>query len=171
MTLPTERRIRQLTSAIGVDMEIGESTKPYLRARKSKLQSKDLLASVLIDEIYSSKQVQCVNGKFYGNEEGSVTKTLLCFMIKSVAGKYRDIIAMLPCSTLNAKKQHEIWENLFPTLCDIGFDPVLTMADGNHANHKFFKDFICDGVMNMWVHNHVTKSLTRCSAYIQMFLH
>ena len=102
MTLPTERRIRQLTSA-GVDMELGESTKTYLRARKSKLQSKNLLVSVLIDEIYSSKQVQCVNGKFYGNEEGSVTKTLLCFMIKSVAGKYRNIIAMLPCSTLNAK--------------------------------------------------------------------
>ena len=101
LTLPTERRIRQLTSAIGVDMELGESTKAYLRARKSKLQSKDLVVSVLIDEIYTSRQVQCVNGKFYGNEEGSVTKTLLCFMIKSVAGKYRDIIAMLPCSTLN----------------------------------------------------------------------
>ena len=155
--ISTERRIRQLTSAIGVYMELGESTKAYLRAMKSKLQSRELLVSVLIDEIYSSKQIQCVNGKFYGNEEGSVTKTLLCFMIKSVAGKYRDIIAMLPCSTLNAKKQYEIWENLFPTLfptlCEICFDPVLAMTDGNHVNHKFFKDFICDGVMNMWVHN------------------
>ena len=65
--------------SFGVDMELGVSTKAYLRARKSKLQSKDLLVSVLIDEIYSSKQVQCVNGKFYSNEEGSVTKTLVFY--------------------------------------------------------------------------------------------
>ena len=74
-------------------------------------------------------------------------------MIKSAAGKYRDIIVMLPRSTLNAKKQYEMWKYLLPTLCEIGFDPVVTMTDGNHVNHKFFKDFICDGVMNMWVHN------------------
>ena len=97
---------------------------------------KDLLVSVLIDEIYSSKQVRCVNGKFDGNEEGSVTKTLP-FMIKSVDGNYRDVIATLPCSTLNDKREYEIWKIPLPTLCEI----------------KFFKDFICDGVINMWVHN------------------
>ena len=108
LTPPSERRIRQLTSVIGVDMELGDSTKAYLYARKSKLQPKDCLISVIIDEIYTSKQVHYIHGKFYGNESGTVTKTLLCVMIRSIAGKYRDVIAMLPCSNLDGKKQHEM---------------------------------------------------------------
>ena len=49
LTLPSESRIRQLTYSIGVDMELGDSTKAYLYARKSKLQPKDCLIPVIID--------------------------------------------------------------------------------------------------------------------------
>ena len=153
LTLPTERRIRQLTSAIGVDMELGSSTKAYLRARISKLEAKELMISVLIDEIYSSKQVQYVNGSFYGNEDENVSKTVLSIMIASIAGKYRDVIAMIPCSSLNAEKQYEIWSKLLPPLCEIGFDPVATITDGNHVNHKFFKDLVCCGTLNLCISN------------------
>ena len=69
LTLLTERRIRQLTSAITVDLELGESTKAYLKARRAKLKPKDCLVNVIIDEVYTAKQVQYVNGKFYGIEE------------------------------------------------------------------------------------------------------
>ena len=69
LTLPTERRIRQLTSAITVDLELGESTKSYLKAMRAKLKSKDCLVNVII---------QYVNGKFYGIEDSNITKTLLC---------------------------------------------------------------------------------------------
>ena len=108
LTLPTERRIRQLTSAITVDLELGESTEAYLKARRAKLKPKDFLVNVIIDEVYIAKQVQYVNGKFYGIEESYITNTLLCIMIKAVARKYRDVIGLVPCSTLDAKKQHEL---------------------------------------------------------------
>ena len=48
LTFPSERRIRQLTSVIVVDIELGDSTKAYLYARKSKLQPKDCLISVIL---------------------------------------------------------------------------------------------------------------------------
>ena len=153
LTLPTERRIRQLTSAI----------KAYLRARISRLEAKDLLISVLIDEIYSSKQVQYVNGSFYGNEDENVSKTVLSIMIASIAGKYRDVIAMIPCSSLNAEKQYEIWSKLLPPLCEIGFDPVATITNGNHVNHKFFKDLVCCGTLNLCISN-------PCNQLIDKFL-
>ena len=41
-----------------------------------------------MDEVYCQKKVQYLNGQFYGLEN-NVTKTMLCTMIKSVAGKYR----------------------------------------------------------------------------------
>ena len=87
-----------------------------------KLAPKDLSVSLLIDEIYCSKQVQYAHSRFYGNENGKITKILLCFMIKSVARKYRDIIAMVPISNLNADKQYTIWCNTTSALKEIGFD-------------------------------------------------
>ena len=111
------------------------------------------MISVLIDEIYSSKQVQYVNGKFYGNENENISKTVLCIMVNSIAGKYRYVIAMIPCSSLNADKQYGIYSKLLPGLCEIGFDPVATITDGNHVDHKFFKDFVCSGTLNLWVSN------------------
>ena len=106
-------------------MELGGST----NARTSKLEPKDCIISVIIDEIYTSKQVQYMHGKLYDSDSETVTKTLLCVMIRSVAGKYRD--AMLPCSNLEGKKQYDIWKNILPILCEIGFNPIITMADGN----------------------------------------
>ena len=115
LTLPTERRIQQLTSAVDVDLKLGDSTKAYLKARISKLHLKDLSVALLVDEVYSSKQVQYSHGRFYGNENGEITETLLCFMIKSVAGKYRDVVAMIPISNLTADKQYTAWYNTAST--------------------------------------------------------
>ena len=142
LTLPSGRH---LTSAITVDLELGESTKAYLKARRAKLKPKDFLVNVLIDEVYTVKQVRYVNGKFYGREESNIMKTLLCIMIKAVAGKYKDVIGLVPCLTPDAKKQHELWIKILPA-CKIGFEPIITMTDGNQVNHKFYKD-ICRAVL------------------------
>ena len=132
-------------------MKMGESTIAYLKARKSKLATKDCIVALLIDEIYTRKQVQYAHGKFYGNENENISKTLLCIMIKSVAGKYRDIISISPISNLTAKKQYDIWYNTALALSEIGFDIAVTMTDGNDVNRKCFKDFICQGSMKLCI--------------------
>ena len=155
LTIPTERRLQQLSSALDADMSLGESTKAYPKARMCKLVPKDLSVSLLIDEIHCSKQVQYAHGRFYGNENGNITKTLLCFMIKSVAGKYRDIIAMVHISNLNADKQYTIWCNTASALKEIGFVIVLTMTDGNKVNVTFFNR-ICEGSIKTWINSPFT---------------
>ena len=98
--------------------------------------------SLLIDEVYTQKKVEYVNGKFYGLEDGRLTKTLLSLMIRSVGGSYRDIIAMCPISNLNAKLQHDIWFKNIKILESLGFDVVVTLTDGNEVNNKFFKEIL-----------------------------
>ena len=60
-------------------------------------------------EVYSRKMVQYTNGKFYGIENGATTKTVLCVMLKSVAGRYRDVISMSPICNI---KLYEGWSNV-----------------------------------------------------------
>ena len=86
--LPSERYARQLTGAITADLTLSESTLAYLKARMSKLLPKDHAINLILDEVFSFKTIQYTTGKFFGNENNSITKTLLCIMIKSIAGGY-----------------------------------------------------------------------------------
>ena len=61
------------------------STISYLRKRLENLNQRERLVSLLIDEVYTARQVEYQNGKFYGYENQEPTKTLLCPMIKGVA--------------------------------------------------------------------------------------
>ena len=52
---------------------------------------------LIIDKIYVAKRVEYSAGEIHGlTADRAVASTLLCFMIKSVAGKYKDIVAMCP---------------------------------------------------------------------------
>ena len=106
LTLPCVRHIRRISSALNVDLELTESAVAYLKARKEKLHGKDLLVSVIMDEVHSKQRVQYCDGKFYGKENGETTKTLLVVMIRSIAGRYRDVVCMSPTHKI------KIWTDL-----------------------------------------------------------
>ena len=59
---------------------------------------------LLINEVYSAKRVEYKPGRFYGKENDEVTKTLLCIMIKSLGGKYNDMIALHSIVSINSQK-------------------------------------------------------------------
>ena len=95
---------------------------------------------MIIDEVYTRKKVEYVNGKFYGVEHVHLTKTILCLMIRSVGGSHRDV--MFPVSNLNAKLQQDLWFRNIKILETLGFDVVVTLTDGNEINSKFYKEII-----------------------------
>ena len=102
LTLPYPDHLRRLCSAINMDtLSLNDSTIAYLTARYSKLQELEKLVSVLMDEVYSHQSVQYVNGKIMGQEMDRLQK-LLCVMLKAIAGKYSDIVAMVPIVNINA---------------------------------------------------------------------
>ena len=90
---------------------------------------------------------------FYGNENNSITQTLLCVMIKSVAGSYRDVVVMSPVSEINHEKIYKVWKNVVEKITEIGFDIVATMTDGHKSNMKMLKHDICQGKLNTSVPN------------------
>ena len=109
-TLPNNKYVRRLTGSITVENDLSDATIAYLKARISKLQEKDKSVNVVLDEIYVQMMVQYINGVLHGNENGEFTKTMLCIMLKSVAGskvsyarifKTRSILATksFSCST------------------------------------------------------------------------
>ena len=94
LTTPTPRYLKSLSSPFTVDTGISETNRQYLKARVSKLPEREKDVNYLADEVYATKRVEYSAGTFYGYENQNISKTLLCFMVKSVAGKYQDIVCM-----------------------------------------------------------------------------
>ena len=68
-------------------------------------------------------------------------------MIRSIAGSYRDFIAMCPITNLNAKLQKEIWFKNVKILEDLVFEVLVTLTDGNEVNHRFFKEILMSNIL------------------------
>ena len=69
-----------------------------------------------MDEVYTAQQVEFQSGRFYGYENQTPKKTLLCLMLKSVASQYCDVVAMIPLS---------------------GIDSSIINADGTECCHQW----------------------------------
>jgi len=105
-----------------------------------------------------------------------LASTLLCFMVKSLAGKYKDIVALYSMDRLTAAKQHACYQEVMTTLHSTALNVVAVSVDNaatlstfhnfsiremksavaNHADRKFFVDFLCDGTLKTQVVDSVT---------------
>ena len=96
--------------------------------------------------------MQYVNGNFYGAEDGHIKKTLLCCMLRAIAGKFSDIVAMVPIDNINADILFSVWKNVVSQISDIGFDISVTITDGHSSNMSLFnkkilknsEDLVCE---------------------------
>ncbi|QQP35774.1 Putative LOC101234561 [Caligus rogercresseyi] len=56
---------------------VSEGTKAYLKARARKLDEREKIVALLVDEVATAKRVEYSNGAFFGYEEMEPTKTVL----------------------------------------------------------------------------------------------
>ena len=62
---------------------------------------------MLIDEVYTAQGIEYNNGSFVGlTEDGRTAKTVFTFIIQSVAGKYKDVVSLIPVNKLNTALLH-----------------------------------------------------------------
>ena len=153
ITLPNHKYVRRLTGSITVENDLSEATIAYLKARIAKLEAKDMNINLILDEIYVQMMVQYINGILHGNENGEFTKTMLCIMIKSVAGKYEDIVSMVPIVNISSEKIFEVWTNVVKHVTALNFNVVATTADGHKSNMKFYKQHLCKGQLRPYIQN------------------
>ena len=84
----------------------------------------------MIDEIYLSKRIEYSVGKVLGlTSESKAATTMLCFMIKSIAGNYKDIVAMYPVQGLNSNKILQCYNEVNELIHTIGFNLVGISVD------------------------------------------
>ena len=68
-------------------------------------------------------------------------------MVKSLAGKYKDIVAIYPKAKLTAAKQFQCYTEVVALIRNVSFNFVAICVDNATTNRKFFIDFLCLGQM------------------------
>ena len=154
LSLPSITTLKKITRK--VNTERGLSNISYLRLRQSKLEEMQRHCLLMIDEIYIRKQPEYSGGRIYGlTDDSKVANTLLCFMIKSIAGKYKDIVAIYPISGLTALKLSECYEEVMKLINLIPFNVVAISVDNAAVNRRFYMD-LCNNNLQVSVQNPFT---------------
>jgi len=151
LSLPSSKHLDRLTSQLGTETGLTESSMRYLKARISSLSERERLVCLMIDEVYCEKRVEFVGGKLFGAENDNYTKTLLCYMIRGVAGSYQDMVAMIPTAKIDSKKLNMHFQKVISALTEIGFDLTCVSVDGHSANRKFYLEELCHGEMKSFI--------------------
>ena len=111
LCLPSVSTLKKINRRLGSDGGIDNAS--YLKMRISKLNNFERSFLLIIDEIYIAKRVEYSAGSVQGlTADGAIASTLLCFMIKSLCSKYKDIVAIYPMSKLTAAKQFECYKEV-----------------------------------------------------------
>ena len=154
LCLPSLTTLKKVTRKLNDTSDSSLNNTDYLKIRLSKLSQFDRNVLVMIDEIYIAKRVEFSRGEIHGlTEAGEVASTLLCFMVKSLTSKYRDLVAMYPMSKLTAIKLNESFTQVLKLLHSVSFNVVAVSVDNAAANRKFFVDLLCEGQLKTSVVN------------------
>lgn len=110
--LPHPRNISKLISKFDLsDLNIDGSIQ-YLKNKLSFLKEHEMLINLHMDEIYVDPRFSFKGGSIYGSslhDPSTAAKTAQVFMVSSILSKYKDIVAIIPISNLNA--EHSGYKN------------------------------------------------------------
>lgn len=137
LTLPQISWLQKLSSCLSTEFGLSSANKEYLRRRIAVLRNSEKIVLLAVDEIYVKKQVEFFNGKICGLKDGEEVKTVLCFMISSIAGRYQDMVAQYPMTNLNAATMEQCTMRVIDTLSEIGFQVLILCTDNASTNRKF----------------------------------
>jgi hypothetical protein len=150
LSLPSQSHLRRLSQAFQTETGMSPSCTTYLQARADNLKEREKIVVLMVDEIFVSKRVEYASGKMYGTEDGDVCKTLLTFMVKSVAGRYTDVVALYPVTKLTGEKLKEDALRVLEALTDVGFEVLALIGDNATMNRRCFVD-MCGGELKPFI--------------------
>uniref|UniRef100_A0A0K2V1S8 Putative LOC100207826 [Hydra vulgaris] n=1 Tax=Lepeophtheirus salmonis TaxID=72036 RepID=A0A0K2V1S8_LEPSM len=67
-------------------------------------------------------------------------------MVKSVLGKYGDMVAMVPITNIKSSIIKQYYMNVLEVVIKVGLEPVATITDTHASNRKLYVDKIENGI-------------------------
>ena len=137
LTLPSQKYLSNLTKKVRSDDNLAKES--YLNLRVTSLNSYERFVVLIIDEIYVANKMEYSNGKFFGLKDGSFISTILCFMVRSCCGKFRDVVGMYPIVKLNVSVLNSAFDEVMSLVHKSGLQVVCMSVDNHPVKRSCYK--------------------------------
>ena len=131
--LPSIGHLRKLL--VDNSVEASKLDLEYMQQHTKGLSKKEQVVVLLLDEVYTAQRVEYTNGSFVGLTENSFSvKTVLTFMVQSIAGKYKDVICCIPVNRLDTNLLRKWLNKILEALHD--YLVVVAVCADNHVCNR-----------------------------------
>lgn len=147
--LPHKRYLQYLASSFNVSPNDSENTNSYLKVLFNHLDPREKVVNLCIDEIYVNSKLEYKSKKVTGyadNNCNDLAKTVVCFMISSPFGRFKEIVRLIPVSSLTGQQLKDYSLEVINFVQIIGFRVLCIITDNNRVNQNMFKLVAGDGI-------------------------
>ena len=148
--LPQQRNLQRLSSVLSFSpgvQSVEHEQMRYLRLKAQSLTEREKYVILQVDEIHVMQSLQYRGGRITGVAENSTTEqanSIQAFLIASMAGSLREIVALVPVKQLTAATLKDMIMNVISIVQACGYVVVVLASDNNQINAKAFED-LCSG--------------------------
>ena len=145
LILPHPGSLRKLSTVFNVNPGVeGVEHAKYLKYRASQLTEKQRYVVLQLDEIHVNASLAFKSGCITGaavNAEQTLAHSVQGFMISSMFGNAKEVVALCPVKDLTATDLLVMLKKVLYLVQTNGFVVVCVIADNNQLNAKAFADF------------------------------
>ncbi|CAG4970430.1 unnamed protein product [Parnassius apollo] len=147
--LPHKRYLQYLSSSFNVNPSNLENTNNYLKVMYNKLDSRERVVNLCIDEIYVNSKLEYKCKKVTGyadNDSNELAKTVVCFMVSSTFGRFKEIVRIIPVNSLTGHQLKDYTLEVINFIQLIGFQILCIITDNNRVNQNMYKLIAGDSI-------------------------
>lgn len=123
----------------------------YLRLKSDNLTEREKFVVLQVDEMYVAQGYNFRGGKITGvahNSTNEQANAVQAFLISSIAGRMREIVALVPVKQSTASLLSQMIVKAVEVIQSCGFVVAVVASDNNQINAKAFEQ-LCGGEANM----------------------
>lgn len=141
LILPHTKTLQKLSAFQNINSEHEMQNINYLTKISNSLSDTEKIINIQIDEMYLKKQVNYKSKSIIGfadDNSGEIARTVLGFLINSVYGHMKEIVALIPVHNLSGEQLNKYTINIINKLQTIGFKVLCVASDNHKINRKSY---------------------------------
>lgn len=147
LVLPHPKHLQKISSKIMASPNDRNENNHFLGTVVKDLIAREKYVVLQIDEIYVKAGISYKCGKLSGMADNDVSqeaKTVVAFMVSSVFGSFKQIVALLPVKNPTGIELHKMTSNVLTLVESCGLTVVTIITDNNRINRNMFNIFTAE---------------------------
>jgi len=145
LVVPSERLLRHYSAPFTIQPGVHDARVQQLTAAANQMTTLERNVSLIVDEMYIKPEITYSSGRLSGFADNRLdavpATTVLTFMVQSICGDFRDIVAFFPVYQLTGQDEAKYVRDSIAVIERSGLFVLCVVCDNSKVNQTMMKDF------------------------------